>query len=517
MGNILSFTKGQGGLGRPLPGTDYIAGLLFYSGTLPSGFSSSARVKTVYSVEDAEALGIVNTSSDETKAVAKLVVTGSPAAGDTVAISYAGITGSVTVLATYTLTTADVVSTTTAAAALAAAINALTTTHGFTATNSTNSLLVTTKAGEGVFPNSGTPYSSTTTGAATYTWTQPTGSASTVLGVASELGIMYYHISEYFRMQPQGKLYVGVYATADVGTWSNISDMIEASVGEIKILGVYQKSSAFATSHLTAIQAIETTMANSTNKKPFSVIYQGDIQGTSDLSTLGNLRLLNCPNVSATIAQDGANAGYKLWKATAKSIGSVGTCVGTLAFGKCNEDISWIEKFPISNGVEYSTIAFANGDPYLTTSTNKRTQLDTYGYLFLLKEMNQPSSYWNDSHTATSPTSDYAYIELTRTIDKAIRNVRTTITPALGRPVNVDPVTGTIDLNVIKDLQNRGDQALSQMLSAGEISGYQTIINPDQNVLSTSEIEVTIEIVPTGSARTISVNIGYVTNLSTAS
>jgi hypothetical protein len=38
--NNVSFVLGQGGLGRPLPGQDYISGLTFYGSTLPSGWSS---------------------------------------------------------------------------------------------------------------------------------------------------------------------------------------------------------------------------------------------------------------------------------------------------------------------------------------------------------------------------------------------------------------------------------------------------------------------------------------------
>ena len=516
MGNTLTINKGQGGLGRPLLGTDYVSGLLFYSGTLPSGFSSSDRIKTVYSVAEAVALGIVNTSTDETKAVAKVAIGGTPAAGDTIYITYAGITGTVYVLLTYTLTSADAVSTTTAATGVAAAINLFTNTHGFSATSSVANVLITTKAGEGVFPNSGTPYVATTTGATTATVTQPTGSASTVLGVASELGIMYYHVAEYFRLQPKGKLYIGVYATADVGTFSKVTDMITYAQGDIKLLGIYQKSSAFSSAHLTTIQALATTLSNSTNKKPFSFVYQGDFSAVSDLTTLSNLRALNCPQGSATIGQDGAGAGYKLWKATGKSIGSVGTCIGTLAFGAVNEDIAWIDKFPISNGVEYNTLALANGTDYLTLTTGQISSIDTLGYLFLLKEMGLSNSYWNDSHTATAPTSDYAYIENTRVIDKASRNLRTMLTPSLGRPLNIDRTTGKLDIGVITDFKNLGDQALSQMLADGEISDYQMIINPDQNFLSTSTLTIAVEIIPTGSARSITVNLSYVLTLSTA-
>ena len=75
MANDVIFNKGQGGLGRPLAGTDYVSGMLFYSATLPSGFSSSDRIKIVYSVEEAEALGILDDSSDATASTATFQVT----------------------------------------------------------------------------------------------------------------------------------------------------------------------------------------------------------------------------------------------------------------------------------------------------------------------------------------------------------------------------------------------------------------------------------------------------------
>ena len=60
--NDIIFIKGQGGLGRPLAGEDYISGLLFYADNadLPSGWDTSNRVKAIYSVVDAESKGILS-------------------------------------------------------------------------------------------------------------------------------------------------------------------------------------------------------------------------------------------------------------------------------------------------------------------------------------------------------------------------------------------------------------------------------------------------------------------------
>ena len=47
------------------------------------------------------------------------------------------------------------------------------------------------------------------------------------------------------------------------------------------------------------------------------------------------------------------------------------------------------------------------------------------------------------------------------------------------------------------------------MEKAGELSGYVVEIDPDQNVLATSEIEIVIRPVGVGVVRRIKVKIGY--------
>lgn len=509
--NGITINKGQGGLGRPLEGTDYISGLLFYSASLPSGFSSNDRIKIVYSVEEGEALGILDTHVGETAAVAKNVIGGTPAAGNTIKITYTGIEGLETVLATYTLTSGDAATTTTAAAAIAAAINAGTVTHGFSATNSTNSLLVTTKGGEGIFPNSGTPYASTETGAGmTSTWTQPTGSGSTVLGVASDIDILYYHVSEFFRLQPKGKLYVGVYATSDVGTFASVTLMQNFAQGAIKQMGVYYKSTSFATSACTALQAQCTALE--AVHKPLVTILGGEISGTTNVSSItADLHLLTAPQVSVTIGQDGANNGNHIFKATGKSVTNVGEMLGAVALSSVSDSIAWFGKFQVST-TELDTLAFANGELYTTVSDLTVTGLDTLGYCFLRKVMDLGGSYHNRPYTCVSLTSDYAFIHSNRTIYKAIKNIRTTVLPSVASPIKV-LADGTLSPDVINYFKSLGAQGLDVLLRNNEISNYAVIIDPAQDVLSTGILEITAQIQPIGVADFIEINIGFVTSI----
>lgn len=497
MANDVIFNKGQGGLGRPLAGTDYVSGFLFYSdATLPSGFSSTDRVKVIYSVEDAESLGILDTHLGETKATGTITVTGAGAANDTIKVDV------VTDLETVTLGTATVPATpttTTVAAAIVSAINAGTSTHGFTASNLSAVVTVTAPSGSGVGANSWT-FTNTITGTATVTKLDFSS------GIASDIDILHYHISEYFRIQPKGKLYVSIQATADVATWSKVTTLQNYAQGEIKQLGVYQKSNAFATSQVTTLQAVLTTLEG-LHKPISSLIYQPDFSAVSDLTTLSDLKALSGKNISVTIGQDGANVGYQLWRATTKSIGCVGTTLGAVSLAKVNESIRWIAKFNMASD-EYDTLAFANGDFYTDLSDGTISGIDTVGYIYLKKEIGIVGSYHNRPHTAIALTSDYTYIYNNRTIDKAIRGMRTFLLPQLSSPIKVN-ANGTLTEDIIAYFETLCARALEVMERDNELSAFDVVIDPTQNVLSTNTLTIAVKLVPIGVADTIEVNVGF--------
>ena len=105
--------------------------------------------------------------------------------------------------------------------------------------------------------------------------------------------------------------------------------------------------------------------------------------------------------------------------------------------------------------------------------------------------------------------SDYSQIENVRTMDKACRGVRAYTLPKLGRPLKVDASTGQLETHVIEDLQTTANKALEDMEKAGELSGYKVEIDPDQNVLSSSTVEMVIKQVGVGVMRRLNIKIGY--------
>jgi hypothetical protein len=501
MANDVVFIKGQGGLGRPLAGEDHISALLFYtSATLPTGFSSNDRIKQVFSLAEAEALGITNVGTGATASTATFEVTNKGAVGDTVKLVVTGIEGAVTI-ANYTQVTADITSTTTSAARLAAEINLGTSTHGYSASPSTATVTITAPKTEGIFLNSGTPYVATLTGTVAGTLTQ-----NVVVGVASTIDIMYYHVSEYFRLQPKGNLYIGIYAVS--ADFAEVTTMQNFSLGAIRQLGVYTQA-AYATGTVTLLQTQATN--NEANHKPLEILYNPDFAGTADLTTLTTTHSLSSQNVSVMFGQDGAAKGYKLWKATNKSIGCLGTCLGAVAFAKVSESIAWVSKFNVAN-TEYETLNFANGQVYNVISDGSINNLDAKGFVFLRKHIGLTGSYFNNPYTSTLVTSDYSRINNNRTINKAIRGMRTFLLPALASPIKVNE-DGSLTDDVIAYFESLCKRALDVMQRDAEVSAFSVTIDPTQDVLSTSTLEISVSIVPLGSADNIEVNVGFAVSI----
>lgn len=500
--NNITFNLGQGGLGRPLTGEDHISGLLFYGGTLPSGFSSSNRVKEFFSVADAEAAGIIP-NTDETRAAGSYQVTTAGTNGDTVQLKVAEPNSVVVDLGTYTKVSGDA-NATAVATAIAAMINAGTVNHGYTATSSTDTVTITARPGLGVYLNSGSPITATYSNGATLagTITQFTG------GVASKFSVWHYHISEFFRLQPQGVLWVGVFAVPSPYTFVEITTMQNVANGKIRQIGVFKDSAAFSTGDITAIHNV--CVANVAAHKEIIALYAADLHSTSDISTLSDLSSLTANLCSAVISQDGGALGDYLYQTTGKSVTTLGATLGAVAKAKVSESIAWVGKFNISNGTECDTLAFANGVKFSNSSVtdNLLSALQAKRYIFLRKFVGVSGSFFNENSTAIVVTSDYAYIADNRTIQKATRNIYTNLVPALNSPIILN-ADGTLSDEAIAYFGGLAEAPLTQMVRDAELSGFAVAVDAVQNVGSTGILKISVNLVEVATGRNITVNIGY--------
>jgi len=506
--NNITFTLGSGNLGRTQPGSDYISGYLIYSNTVPSGMTSSVP-KQVFSLSGAEALGIVGDYSDETKATAQLLVGATGSVGDSTSITIVepninSTTNTTTI--TYYRQASDT-TTTLLASSIVNAINASGT--GYTAISSTASITLSSRPGMGTVLNSGT-YLSVSNGGTTL---MTVGSQFTG-GVASIMAPIHYQISEYFRLNVNGVLWVGFYPTGST-TFSEFPQMQSSADGQIRQFMFNSSATSTSTmlSELDLINAQCDIMFN--NYRPASVIYSPNFNGISDLSSLPNLRAKSDKYMSVVISQDGGNLGAWLALTTGKSVPTLGACLGTISKSKVSESIAWVQKFNISDGSENETISFINKNLWRTidgTNPNLINQLNNYGYIFLRKVVSVSGSYFNDSNCAVSITSDYAYIENNRTIDKGIRNAYINLAPLINSPVYFNTDSTLSDIT-IATFQNSVKPELDAMVTAGELSGYSITVDPNEKTQTTGIIKININLLGIGVSRNIQVGIAFVLSL----
>lgn len=504
--NNISFVKGKGGLGRPLAGKDYISGLLFYTNTLPSGFTSTNRIKQIFSVADAVGLGIGKNYTDETQATGVYTISGAGATGDSITINYAEPTKTV-VLGSYVKLSTDTTPLL-VATGIVNAINAGTYIHGYIATiGSAGAFTLKVRKGLGIYANTAGLLTATIAGTIAGSVTTPFSG-----GVASLQATWYYHISEFFRLSPKGFLWLNFQAVPATYTYTEIQTMQEFTGGAMRQLGVFVDSKALAVSDTTAIQGICNLL--DAEKMPLSVIYAGDIKAVTNVSTLTDLSTYSNNKVSVVIGQDGAGEGLGIFYATGKSVTTLGATLGAVSLSAVSDNIGWVAKFDMSNGTELDTIAFANGVLFTDASvtTNLLDAIDLKRYVFLRKFPNKSGSFHNDSHTAITPSSDYAFIENNRVIDKAIRGVDEALTPSLNSPLLLN-ANGTLANSTIAFLTGQATVITDEMVRNGEASAIGVTIDPNQNVASSSKVIVAIDIVPIGVARNIVVNIGFKTSI----
>jgi len=307
-------------------------------------------------------------------------------------------------------------------------------------------------------------------------------------------GEAFYHAEEFYRNHPGATLWLCFAAT--------YAEMSQAAAGKIRQVGVF-----FSTfSDLTSVhQAGATALA--AEHAPIQVLagYNGV---ALTLSSAADQGINTAPNVSVLLAGDGGAKGAALATVLTKPyVPAVGAVLGAMSKAKVHESAAWVERFNLSDGLELETIRLADGNDNPSTAT--LSALNTKRYLVFRKHVGISGTYLNDSHTSVTATSDFGTIELNRTIQKARREIRKVLLPDLNSPLTVDGATGKLAPGTVKYFENKTSRPMDVMQAAGEVSAYGVYVNPNQDVLATSILQVQVKIVPRGVARNIVVNIGF--------
>jgi len=529
--NDITFKLGQGGNGTIANGTDFISGLLFFNDARPALMGadnfSTGNVKQIFSLTDAEALGIVDTYPDETKSTATFEITNIGTDGETieaVVTEWTGGNGQGTVsLGIYTKISADN-TLVMVATGLVAAINAGTNTHGYIASNvgSTSAIVtITARAGMGIYLNSGTPYSKVIVTIGSGAHIAATIVQNVIVGVASQLAVYHYHIDRYFKVKPDGSLYIGIFDTSEAGDFNVIDNIVTYSEGSMVQLGIWDSTQPFDLTILTKIQSrIDGLSAQ--HKLLSAVVYAADIKAlTSPLADLAganyNLATLSNKNVSAIIDNDGNGLGLDLFYEHGKSITSLGACIGCISEAAISEDIgNPISRFNPDDGSEYDTLMFGDGTMFNTVSTSQLNALNNNRYIFLSKIPNTTGSYYSDDHTAIAYTNDYAWIHSNRVIDRVVKDSFVALVPVLKSRLKLN-TDGTLTAQTIAHLISIEGEVIKPLIASDDLAGDAdnfdaskwVLVSPTQKPNVTNKLVIGVKLAANGIAHSIEVPIGY--------
>lgn len=521
----VSFVLGTQTLGQAAAGNDFISGMPFV-GTAPGSFATNAY-QAVYSLQDAEDKGITLDYSDETlsKGIVTLV---RGATGDTVKITMtepnpvtpANPTGTTTyTLCEYTQVAGDSTDTL-LATSVAAAINAnsyLTSAGGsltgYTCTSALGVLTISARQGTGIALNGTTAIATTVTGTLTATITQNMGtdSGGATAGVYSKKAVWHYEVSEFFRANATGVLWVGFFSSYAAGNITTLSNAANGTIKQYGVLDITVTSASAFTTNMTALQAQAVSLFGAYNPAG-SIQYAPNVKAVSDLSTLENQQTKTNYYISPVIMQDGGAVGAQLYINSGISIPNIGCTLGTTSKAKVNQDIGEIGAFNITDDVEMAIPAFSNGSKVSAIASNLLDQLDAYRYIFATNVPNITGTYIVNDWTCIAQTSPYYRISRNRVMSKAIRLIYAAVMPLLKSqiPLNTD---GTIDDVTIQRFDSVVIPVGAQMKDAGEISNMSVTISNTQNVISAGKLVIGVKIQPTITADFIEVDMSFVAKL----
>lgn len=194
-----------------------------------------------------------------------------------------------------------------------------------------------------------------------------------------------------------------------------------------------------------------------------------------------------------------------------------GACVGLL-LGRIAKNAVQVSVARVSDGmIKADSLKFGANS---ITNADAQT-LHGKGYIVPRTWVGKAGFFWSSDHLATSDTDDYGLIPRRRTIDKAYRVTYKALLDEVGSEIPVSS-TGAIPVPTAKSIETLVETALERaMTNQGNLgsdpdddtdNGIKVFVDPNQNVVATNKIEVSVKVKPYGYAYYIEASLSFYTN-----
>ena len=331
-------------------------------------------------------------------------------------------------------------------------------------------------------------------------------------------GNVWQTVKEFYSEAPaQSKLWLMTYSgrLSDVLDSEAAKDLLRAAQGEIRILlcdldEAADSESLDENNNMPALLAAQILCQWATDQlyapcmAVFAAHSHAAAQSRPDLTAMGYNRV--CMMDGCTDKE----------KPTQKALGLFG---GRLASIPVQRSMARVK-----TGAIKASIMYLQGTAQDGTGSDRAelrgvsTLLHEKGYIVPRTFVGKTGYYWSDDLMACPASDDYGLIPRRRTIDKAYRIAYQTLVNEIAEEI---PVTdqGTPAPAILKAIETKVESAIvNQMTSVGNLGtdptdgndlGVECAIDPDQNILATSRLEIRLRVKPYGYAKYIDVTLGF--------
>ena len=342
-------------------------------------------------------------------------------------------------------------------------------------------------------------------------------------GVTSESSdvnaTLYKAVKEFYDEAPEGsKLWImGVTDTVTIAdmvdkTKDNAKKLLVAANGTIRILAVKVKDkSGYTPTVTTGIDgAVRTAIVNAqvlaewateTLFAPVMVLLEGR-HYTGNAETLVSNPINNGDNNRVAVL---------IGDTVADSKGAaVGLLAGRIASIPVQRSVARVR-----TGSIVATTMYIGG---VAAELGNPETINDCGFICPRTFVGKAGYYWSDDKLAAEASDDYSLIPRRRVADKAYRIAYTTLVNEIAEEISVTD-DGKISAPVVKAIQTAVESAIvNNMTSRGNLGndpsnpndmGVECYINPDQNIIATSRLDVQVRIKPHGYSKYINVSLGF--------
>lgn len=337
---------------------------------------------------------------------------------------------------------------------------------------------------------------------------QAKGLGLTASASANGVAPFYEHISEFFRMAPEGTLYLFNNKVA-----ANMVAFLKENP-EIKGFAVVDDFGALLQTVVIADYQTNVidVLASENRLIDFGII---GWNGFSFAEAL-DLTELTSPQISVLVVGSGNSV-----------FAAAGAFLGMIAARKVNENVGSVNiqnkplakrgtaDYPLTDKNLGLWLApkLTDGVVIKTLTKAEIQTLQDYGYIFAASYEGYPGVFFTNSKTCVTQASDYCFIENNRVWNKAARALRAALLPEVKGVVKKDPSTGFIKSTTVSRWTGIGNKALEQLVANDEISGFEVYIDPAQVVNSTQAVKVKALVVADGIVHEFEVALGLTNSI----